>query len=446
VRLALGVLGVMALLLIPALQTGGTAGYSGATLYGWADRLLGVWTRWDGQWYLKIADAGYVGPGSSAFYPLYPALVKSLGIVLFPLGPYRYIVAALLISGVAFYFALALLHAATLEATPLPNPPLRSGREIVTDPLSTVQGGINPAPTDVAATEGGIYPAPTDVAATEGGINHTPTDEPTKYAVNSSLITNHSSLAASAADNAILYLAVFPTAFFFFAAYSESLFLLLAIASLYAARRSQWWLAGAAAALAILTRSFGLALFIPLLYEYWRQARVGRGWRRDVVALALPPLALTGLAAFAYVRFGDPAAFLSSQGLWFRRFSLPWYSLWRGLSDVVNQPLQYATDNMNLTNLAAALLFVLLAILVWRALPAVYCLYLDIGVLLTLSSAASAEPLLSVSRFVVVLFPAFMLLGMAGARSRTFHLVWLLISVMLLALYFIRFANWFWVA
>ncbi|PZR98899.1 MAG: hypothetical protein DLM69_08060, partial [Candidatus Chloroheliales bacterium] len=62
------------------------------------------------------------------------------------------------------------------------------------------------------------------------------------------------------------------------------------------------------------------------------------------------------------------------------------------------------------------------------------------------SSAASAEPLLSISRFVVVLFPAFMLLGLAGARSRTFHLVWLLLSVMLLALYFIRFANWYWVA
>ncbi len=407
VRLALGVLGVMAVLLMPALSPGGTAGYSGANLYGWADRLLGVWTRWDGQWYLKIADVGYVGAGSSAFYPLYPALVKALGMVLFPLGPYRYIVAALLISGTAFYLALALLHAAT--------------REVFTP-----------------AGEGVINHAPTDVAPAEGAINHAPTIQNSKFKIQNSLLI--------AADNTILYLAVFPTAFFFFAAYSESLFLLLAVASLYAARRAQWWVAGAAAALAILTRSFGLALFIPLVYEYWRQARAGRGWRRDVVALMLPPLALAGLSVFAYVRFGDPAAFLSSQGLWFRHFSLPWESLWRGLSDVINQPLQYAADNMNLTNLAAALLFVLFAILVWRALPAVYCLYLDIGVLLALSSAASAEPLLSISRFVVVLFPAFMLLGLAGARSRTFHLVWLLLSVMLLALYFIRFANWYWVA
>ncbi len=416
VRVALGVIGVMAVLLIPALQAGGTAGYSGANLYGWADRLLGVWTRWDGQWYLKIADAGYGGPGtgSSAFYPLYPLLIKALGIVLFPLGPYRYIVAALIISGVAFYFALALLHAATHDVF-APSP---QGEQRLAS-TEEVEQPIGP---------GCIYPALTDELQI-----------PTQ---NSKLKTQNSPVA----DNSILYLAVFPTAFFFFAAYSEALFLLLAVASLYAARKSQWWVAGIAAALAILTRSFGLALFIPLLYEYWRQARAGRGWRRDMAALALPPLALAGLAAFAYARFGDPAAFLSSQGLWFRRFSLPWDSVWRGLSDVVNQPLQYAVENMNLTNLAAALLFILLAILVWRVLPAIYCLYVDIGVLLALSSAASAEPLLSVSRFVLVLFPAFMLLGLAGAKSRTFNLVWLLLSVMLLALFFMRFANWYWVA
>ncbi len=417
VRLGLGVLGVMAALLIPISNLPhGTAGYDGANLYGWADRLLGVWTRWDGQWYLKIADLGYVGDGSSAFYPLYPALVKGLGMVLFPLGPYRYIVAALLISAIAFYLALALLHAATRDAF-----------DVVGQP-----GVINHAPT----AEADDYP-----------ITQTSNLKPQTSTIEQITQTSNLKPQTSAiADNAVLYLAAFPTAFFCFAAYSEAVFLLLAVSSLYAARRANWWMAGVAAGLAILTRSFGLALFVPLLYEYWRQARAGRGWRWDGLALALPPLALAGLAAYALLRFGDPAAFLSSQNLWFRRFSLPWESLWRGFTAVANQPLQYAPENMNLTNLAAAILFVLFAVLGWRVLPAIYCLYLDFGVLFALSSAASAEPLLSVSRFVLVLFPAFMLLGAAGARSRTFHLVWLTFSLMLLALFFIRFANWFWVA
>jgi hypothetical protein len=39
-----------------------------------------VWTRWDGQWYLKIASEGYrVDDGSSAFFPLYPWIVTVMG-------------------------------------------------------------------------------------------------------------------------------------------------------------------------------------------------------------------------------------------------------------------------------------------------------------------------------------------------------------------------------
>ena len=37
--------------------------------------LLNGWTNWDGQWYLRIASAGYAVPHSQAFFPLYPLLV-----------------------------------------------------------------------------------------------------------------------------------------------------------------------------------------------------------------------------------------------------------------------------------------------------------------------------------------------------------------------------------
>ena len=71
----------------------------------------------------------------------------------------------------------------------------------------------------------------------------------------------------------VLYLSVFPTAFFFAAAYTESVFLCLILLSFYYMRQSHWWLAGLFGFLASLTRSAGIILLLPFLYEYLRQHR-----------------------------------------------------------------------------------------------------------------------------------------------------------------------------
>src|SRR5579863_766055 len=71
------------------------------------------------------------------------------------------------------------------------------------------------------------------------------------------------------ARRTLLYLCIFPTAFFFFAPYNESLFLLLTVGAFLALRRQKWWLAGALGFFAALTRSAGLLLVFPYLYELW---------------------------------------------------------------------------------------------------------------------------------------------------------------------------------
>jgi hypothetical protein len=41
-----------------------------------------VWSRWDSGWFVAIAHTGYhAGDGSTAFYPLYPLLIRGLGTV-----------------------------------------------------------------------------------------------------------------------------------------------------------------------------------------------------------------------------------------------------------------------------------------------------------------------------------------------------------------------------
>ena len=38
---------------------------------------LNVWAHWDGAWYSQIAAEGYTNHASTAFFPLYPLLVRS---------------------------------------------------------------------------------------------------------------------------------------------------------------------------------------------------------------------------------------------------------------------------------------------------------------------------------------------------------------------------------
>ncbi len=74
-----------------------------------SNMLLSLWQRFDTNWYLKIAQRGYAADdGSVAFFPLYPLLIKFLGLIL--LG--NDLLAALLISSLAvigvFYFVYRL--------------------------------------------------------------------------------------------------------------------------------------------------------------------------------------------------------------------------------------------------------------------------------------------------------------------------------------------------
>ena len=44
--------------------------------------LLNPWAHWDGVWYIKIATGGYAdGDGSTAFFPLFPMLLRYVGLV-----------------------------------------------------------------------------------------------------------------------------------------------------------------------------------------------------------------------------------------------------------------------------------------------------------------------------------------------------------------------------
>jgi hypothetical protein len=52
----------------------------------------------------------------------------------------------------------------------------------------------------------------------------------------------------------------------------------------------------------------------------------------------------------------------------------------------------------------------------------------------------------SIPRFDLVIFPLFVVLALIGARSRAFHLGYVVASVMLAALFMLMHSQWNWVA
>lgn len=68
--------------------------------------ILAPWDQWDSKWLLKVATEGYQDPNATAFFPLYPMLVRAVDAVL----PGGVLPPALIVSNAAMVGALAVLY------------------------------------------------------------------------------------------------------------------------------------------------------------------------------------------------------------------------------------------------------------------------------------------------------------------------------------------------
>jgi hypothetical protein len=252
-------------------------------------------------------------------------------------------------------------------------------------------------------------------------------------------------LGVAAARRAAVYLAVFPTGFFLLAAYSESLFLLLALAAVGAARHGRAWQAGLCGILASLTRLTGWILVAPLAYEFWRgQAARGKGQEAGgkgaVWASVLPLLGLLLFVAFRWWQ-GLPALPEVYRRYWFQSTAIPGADL----ATAVRLMLAGEAAFTLYLDFAAAVFLAATTLLVFRRLGPTYGLYSAMLLLFMLLPTSELKPLFSFSRYALVFFPTFMLLGAAGANP------WLnrLILYPSIALYLYlsgQFFIWGWVA
>jgi len=214
-----------------------------------------------------------------------------------------------------------------------------------------------------------------------------------------------------AAQLVILLTAFFPVGFFLLAPFTESLYLVLSLAAFWFARNGRPWAAGVAGFAAGLTRIQGVFLVLPLAYEYARQRR-RQGQRLlsidsiDIVAAALPGLGFLTVLAYDRVVVGG-ASPLGVEANWGYKFALPWHAISDSVSHIVA-----LGDMVELLNLVFLIGFGLLAIWVARKLPVSYALYVIPYLALLFTHDEYFSPLMSVSRYMVVLFPCFIVLAM----------------------------------
>ena len=255
----------------------------------------------------------------------------------------------------------------------------------------------------------------------------------------------------------ILLILLFPASFYFGSVYTESLFLALVAWSFYFARKKNWLPAAILAAISTATRFIGILLLPVLLIEMfgWNKLkdvivrRPLRGSPLKVAWLLIVPLGLIFYMFYLKVSTGDPLAFIHTlSGFGEQRSTTPiilpqvfYRYFFKILPNLTYSyfPVVFTT----FLELAVAMLFSILSIISFFKIRLSYAIYLTLGFLIpTLSGSFSSLP-----RYVIVLFPGFLLMAIYFLKlNRVLQIVLLSILFILLGLASAFFIRGYWVA
>ena len=250
----------------------------------------------------------------------------------------------------------------------------------------------------------------------------------------------------STAQRAALLLLIAPNMIFLSGVYTEALFLLLCLLTFWLLEHDRFALTVGVVCLACLTRTVGVALYPVLLWWAWtapsKQAAVVAGRtavRPYRLLLAQIPLILfVGYILFAGLRVGQPLAFFQANSLiWGRAFTSPLEAFTTYFS---GETIAIFGFRPAWIDLAATLVYLMLAVLVWRK-NRLWGIFALTALLIPIATGT----LWSMPRFGAVIFPFYILL--AAYADRLWNQVLVYGASTALALLFIsRFVTWRWIA
>ena len=246
------------------------------------------------------------------------------------------------------------------------------------------------------------------------------------------------------ANLTVFALTFFPTSFYFGAVYSESLFLLLSVSSFYLVRKGHFLSASVLGAVASATRVFGVLLLASFLIEAREQKVKFSKW----FWIFLIPLGLGAYMLYQYFTVGDPVTFYRLQKLVGEQhqggFTLLPQVYFRYLKMLFTVEWANPIYQTIILELFVGILFFALPIFgYFKKVRLSYLTFAMLGFLLpTIQGSFSSLP-----RYVIVLFPAFLVLSLwIDKLPLLLKIIFLGFSVFALSIETMLFLRGYWVA
>jgi len=250
------------------------------------------------------------------------------------------------------------------------------------------------------------------------------------------------------AKRSIIYLLIFPTAFFLGSVYTESLFLALVLATFFSARKGNWVLAGLFGALASATRLVGVFLFPALIVEwYLAKTRNKKQKTRTVLPIFI---ILSGLLVYMWYlqkTVGDPLYFIHVQPFFGAqrtggKLILLYQVFWRYLKMLITVQKWTPTYFAVILETISGAMFLLLIVFAYLRRWYSYLVFMAFAYLApTLTGTLSSMP-----RYVLVLFPGFIILAELEEKYRWLRILYPAIAVLFTIISVLFFTRGFWVA
>jgi len=248
---------------------------------------------------------------------------------------------------------------------------------------------------------------------------------------------------------------LFPTSFYLVSVYSEGLFLALVFSSFWFARKNRWLVAGLVGAVASATRPVGIFLLPALLIEWWEtklktqnsklKTLEVKDWV-DFGSVFLVPVGLVAYMIYLQQHFGDVLMFLHSQPAFGAdrsdRIVLLYQVFWRYGKMLATVQLGSLLYFRVLQELISSVVFLILGIASFKKVRLSYAVFAILSFITpTLTGTFSSMP-----RYVLVMFPAFILLGKWFENRNRLWRFWIVSSVILLIIDVSLFLTGRWVA
>ncbi len=215
---------------------------------------------------------------------------------------------------------------------------------------------------------------------------------------------------------AVKYFFIFPTAFVLSAMMSESLFIMLALMCFYYARKDKWHIVGCLGILASLTRPIGVYLLFPLAFIYFQN----RGFKlksikADILGLLGPVLGFFSYTVYCYLTIGFWTPFIFAESSAFGNAVIPLYQLFKTLTNFDGGYTGNPWITYIFINSVFTLIMLIALIVFYKKIDTPMMIY---GLLMILVPLSSPGSIVSMTRYVLVAFPLFIIAAKLGEDRR----------------------------